>query len=445
MARALETAFADFERTGLLQTLEHEFGQGSMQELYIVRAGEPEPRRVDVADVRIAEIREALRRRLHDEFARETAAIDDPPLVAERIFQWLNHKLPTTLTWDHSLSRQEAERSVAAVPQQFMQFRPGDRLEIKHRAGLETPSRSPLDPLTANDLALLRAEHIAFNQQQLLGARFFRSFSFFGMIAAVCGLLAGFLFYRDRQILDDLRSCGTLLGLMLIALVAAWILAMNPESRSELIPVVMFAILAAIAFNVELAIVASGLMAVIFALAHGYGLASFVVLAGGASTAALLCRTIRSRTRLIYVGFAVAAVVGPTTLGGHYMLGQPLTPGLLLDGLWYGGSAILASLFMTALLPFLESWFEIQTDINLLELGDANHPLLRELVQRARGRTITASASRRLPSPRPRPWASTRSCAAWERTSTTSARCASPSILWRTRPTSTSTRIWCRR
>ena len=40
---------------------------------------------------------------------------------------------------------------------------------------------------------------------------------------------------------------------------------------------------------------------------------------------------------------------------------------------------------MTALLPFLERWFDIQTDISLLELSDANHPLLKELVQRAPG------------------------------------------------------------
>ena len=40
---------------------------------------------------------------------------------------------------------------------------------------------------------------------------------------------------------------------------------------------------------------------------------------------------------------------------------------------------------MTAMLPFLEQWFGIQTDISLLELSDANHPLLKQLVQRAPG------------------------------------------------------------
>ncbi len=66
-------------------------------------------------------------------------------------------------------------------------------------------------------------------------------------------------------------------------------------------------------------------------------------------------------------------------------MGQPLGPALLIDALWYAGGAGLAGLFMTALLPFLEQLFDIQTDISLLELSDANHPLLKELVQRAAG------------------------------------------------------------
>ncbi|MFM7741824.1 MAG: HDIG domain-containing metalloprotein, partial [Planctomycetota bacterium] len=49
------------------------------------------------------------------------------------------------------------------------------------------------------------------------------------------------------------------------------------------------------------------------------------------------------------------------------------------------GSAAAAGLIMTALLPFFERWFDFQTDINLLELSDPNHPLLKQLIQRAPG------------------------------------------------------------
>jgi putative nucleotidyltransferase with HDIG domain len=45
----------------------------------------------------------------------------------------------------------------------------------------------------------------------------------------------------------------------------------------------------------------------------------------------------------------------------------------------------LAALIMTGLLPFIERLFDVQTDISLLELGDAAHPLLQELARRAPG------------------------------------------------------------
>ena len=40
---------------------------------------------------------------------------------------------------------------------------------------------------------------------------------------------------------------------------------------------------------------------------------------------------------------------------------------------------------MTSLLPFIERFFDVQTEISLLELGDVAHPLLQELVRRAPG------------------------------------------------------------
>jgi hypothetical protein len=64
--------------------------------------------------------------------------------------------------------------------------------------------------------------------------------------------------------------------------------------------------------------------------------------------------------------------------------GQPLEA-LVPHGIWSGICALLAAVLMTGLLPFVEQWFGVQTDLKLLELGDAAHPLLQELVRRAPG------------------------------------------------------------
>ena len=98
-----------------------------------------------------------------------------------------------------------------------------------------------------------------------------------------------------------------------------------------------------------------------------------------------MCRQIRSRTKLVSVGLMVAVLVLPTALGADYMLGQPFGWAATKNALWFAGGAAVAGLLMTGVLPFLERLFDIQTDISLLELSDANHPLLKELVQRAPG------------------------------------------------------------
>ena len=172
---------------------------------------------------------------------------------------------------------------------------------------------------------------------------------------------------------------------MFTTLTIAWLVTLNSEWRAEIIPITMFSMTIAIAYHIELALLLGALVSFAFTIAHGYGIAEFVILAAASSSSALMCRQIRSRTKLVSVGLIVAVLVLPTVLGADYMLGQPLGWEITNNALWYSGGAAVAGLLMTGVLPFLERLFDIQTDISLLELSDANHPLLKELVQRAPG------------------------------------------------------------
>jgi len=58
---------------------------------------------------------------------------------------------------------------------------------------------------------------------------------------------------------------------------------------------------------------------------------------------------------------------------------------LVSGAAFYGCCVLLAGFLMTGLLPFIERLFDVQTDISLLELGDAAHPLLQKLSQHAPG------------------------------------------------------------
>jgi putative nucleotidyltransferase with HDIG domain len=372
---ALQEALKDFLQNGLLDTLQHELGEGSTQEILVYSLGNAQDaHRVNVSQVRIAEVGDGLRARLQSALASEAADIPDHEFVAERLFHWLRQRLPVTLTYDETSTQQAiaaAERQVEPVKKVFQ---PRESLGIDANV-----------PLTETDLELLRHEHAAFVAQMSLVDKIAYSASFLGMYGAMFCLLWGYLYFRDRRLVADLRHFSILLGLFLLTMALAWLASFSGQWRFEILPITMFAMIVAIAYHRELALLLGAIIALVFAMSHGYGMREFIVLMGTAATASLLCGNIRSRTRLVYVGLTAAAIALPTTLGVGIMLGQPPGWDLLMEAVWFAAGALLAGLLITAVLPFLERWFGVQTDISLLELSDANHPLLRQLVQRAPG------------------------------------------------------------
>ena len=383
---AVSAAFLDFEKNGLLEDLTHEIGQGSMTEIQVYPTGNIQgARRVSVSEVRLGEAGEDLHRKLIAEILKASDVIDNGSLVAERMYDWLTPQLKSTLTWDEAASKKAANQAARDVEVAKRTYEVGDLLEQFSGGDYDSQGIRANSPLSVDDIKLLRAEHQALVAAEKWPQRTMRSLFFFGLFAAMFAMLCQYLYYRDLHLLTDIRHFALLLGLMLITLVTAWISAMAVGFRAEVLPIVIFALTIAIAYHIELAMMISTLVALAFSVAHGFGLGEFVILTTAATTSAIMCRQIRSRTKLVNVGLIAAAFVFPTALGVQYMLGQPLGLPLLINATWFAGGTFLAGLLMNSLLPYLEQWFDIQTDINLLEFSDANHPLLKELVQRAPG------------------------------------------------------------
>lgn len=382
----VEKAFLEIDKNGLLEQLSHESNEGSIERVEVHPVGNFEDvHSVNVSQVRIAEVSVDLRSRLFEEFGKESEIITDSDLVAQRIFDWLNPRLPETLTWDESRSKAGANKAVREVATVMKPIAPGDPLEQQDISIVDLRGIKAGVPLGSKDILLLRAEHAAQSQSEGWGTKAIRSLMFFGLFAAFFSMFCQYLYYRDRHLLDDLKQFAILLGLMLVTLTVAWVVSMNVEWRAEIVPITILAMTVAIVYHIELAMLLAALVSLAFTVAHGFGLDEFVVLTAASSSASMMCRSIRSRTKLVNIGMIVATIVFPTVIGVNYLLGQPLNWPLVTDALWFAGGAGVAGLVMTALLPFLERLFDIQTDISLLELSDANHPLLKELVQRAPG------------------------------------------------------------
>ncbi len=383
---AVNKAFVQYDQSGLLETLEHELGQGSMTEIRVFPKGDPEGSVVvPVSQVRIPEIAVELRQRIGDEIRREEGKIAEPEFVAGRLFDWLRPQLRKTLTWNQELTRKAADEAAEVVEIRVHKFLPGQQLVNAAADSREDSLIGGGEPLSDSDLRLLRAEHEALVSQMGWPGRLAHSLIFIGLFGSAFALIAGYLWHRDRSLLLDFGSFAAIVIAFTLTVAGLWVLSWDLRSRLEIIGIVLFAMTVAIAWHVELAVILGSLAALVFTIAHGFDLPQFVILSAAGSVAAMFCRSIRSRTKSVYIGLITAAVVFPVTLCSELLVAPRLSFDMLLDGLWYAGGASVAGLLMTALLPFLERYFGIETDISLLELSDPSQTLLRQLVQRAPG------------------------------------------------------------
>jgi putative nucleotidyltransferase with HDIG domain len=392
---AVKRSLAPLEISGLLKELPKNH-QGSQLSILVYPNGTPKlTQRVSVDDVRIDKAKAPLRQRLVDDLKIPGMMMESTLVVAELAYAWLESRLPETLHLDAAASETEAERAVAAVPPVMDDYKAGI-------AELAPGGK----PLTDAAIKLLRDEYNAWQAQLTWRDRLGRTLATFGMYTAVSVLCGYYIFHRRRQLLTDLRRFITLLAALVLTVGVAWVAAAD-QWRAEIIPLLIFGMTAAIAYEKELALLLAASAALVIAFSLEQGLAEFVILMSSVSAAILLLRRIRSRTKLIYVGALTGIVVMLTTIGVGTLVGQAFGAtslamswttqqlaetyresfllSLFIGATWFGLCSLVAGVLMTGLLPFIEKMFDVQTDISLLELGDVQHPLLQELVRRAPG------------------------------------------------------------
>ncbi|MCA9270525.1 MAG: HDIG domain-containing protein, partial [Planctomycetales bacterium] len=380
----LRRAFAEQLTDGLLPNLEHTQEEGTLLQIRVRHKGADDaPRLVETKKVRILEVLPELRKKLESELKSKE--------IAGPVYYWLasNSRLPTTLRISEA-TRQETDRQRAeaadAVPMQTRQISANDTANPLALGGV------PLEKNTEPYLKVQR-EHAALVAQMGWGEVLAYTLADFGMYLALCVLCGYYLWHRQRHALTDWPRYVSMLGLIVVAVSLAWLTSID-QARAESIPLTLFAMTAAIAYRHEVALLLSAAVCLIYCVSVGQGLAEFTMLLATMTAAVLLLGRIRSRTKLLYVGVLAGVAAALTSLGvgtltganvGSVLVGPVELPVLLVHSLWLGFCAVISGLLMTGLLPFIESLFDVQTDISLLELGDAAHPLLQELVRRAPG------------------------------------------------------------
>ena len=240
------------------------------------------------------------------------------------------------------------------------------------------------EPLGIESLDLLKEEHAEIIAQRDLGSRIRRSMSIWGMFVALYTLCGFYIRVREPDVIDDLVRFVSLLTLAMISVLLAHIISPYLAGTGTIIPLLLFAMTVAIAYQQEMALLLSASVTLLIVIVVGLELSQALVFMATAAGAILVLKRVRTRGKLLSVGFVAATVALLTTLGVGTLEGdswQPLFQTGLLLALW----AIIAGSLMTVFLPAVEQVFGVQTDLSLIELGDPAHPLLQELIRRAPG------------------------------------------------------------
>ncbi|HUY34599.1 MAG TPA: HDIG domain-containing protein [Pirellulales bacterium] len=262
--------------------------------------------------------------------------------------------------------------AIGMETQKFIHFEKGETIVKAEQA------------LTAESLEVLRAEHQAFLEKLTRVRMVERLLAVVALILSLFTLCGYYVYYRDRRLVADLRRFSITLVMAVVAVLLARWTAPDPW-RAEVIPLLLFGMTFGIAYGRELALVFSLALCVLLAVADGYSLAELIVVVGVVAAAVVQINRVRSRRKLIKVGFYAGLFAPLLTIGVGLLNEQPLSTPLLTAAARNGVWTLLAGFLVTGLLPFIEGLFGVLTEISLLELGDVAHPLLQELVRRAPG------------------------------------------------------------
>jgi putative nucleotidyltransferase with HDIG domain len=363
--KGIDLAFQELEATGVLEKIQHTFDEGSQNEIDVHPLGNAaETVRVQVPQVLLVEAKARLRTRLNEE-------LGEGPFV-DRIVAWIEPRLSGTLEIDREGTARAKKDAIDKTPEQFVSFQQGSLLAAASK------------PVGPEALGLLEREHREFLRLQTPGQRLARALAMLGLLAALFALAGFYIHLNHRELLGELGHVATLVCFSVVTVVIC-LLAAADSWQAQVVPLLLFAMTIAIAYDEDLALLLAAEVALVVVLGLGRGLPEYVTLAAAAAAMVFWMGRIRSRSKLIYVGLWAGAVAMLTQVGANLLHERPFDLQMVYEAGRTGIWTILAGFLMTGLLPFVERSFGVLTDLSLLEVGDVAHPLLQELVRRAPG------------------------------------------------------------
>lgn len=301
-----------------------------------------------------------------------------PLTLKNAICTYAHSRIEPTYEYDEAATLQACQRAANEVPDKA-----GEVAYVPNEVLVYMSSKSPLDQ---SGLQLLSAEHQAYMQQLGAPSQWKARVGMAGIVLCITCVLCLYIgIYQPRVAQNHARAiaiAALLLAMLLLNQIAA--VHNGPLYLFGTAPTLLVAMILAIAYDQRTAIGIGGLHGLLATLAFDQGITFFVVIWVGVMTACFLLNEIRTRSKLIEIGgamaFAMAAVTGAAGLVAFERIDY-----IAHNCLYAGASGLVVGFIVLGILPFVEKAFKITTSMTLLELADQSQPLLRRLQQEAQG------------------------------------------------------------
>jgi cyclic-di-AMP phosphodiesterase PgpH len=291
---------------------------------------------------------------------------------------WLLFRVEPTMRFDRSATQVARLAARESVEIQYEKWYAGQVLV------------GPGETIDAESLDRLYREYLASESLVEVHLRIIRIGTAILMIFVLAVINGYYLVRNERMLIRSYSRLAVYLGAMILAVGLGRWAAAALDLRAEIVPVMVIAMIVAVAYNQVMAALTSLTVSMILTLSIGGDLANFIVLISVSATAVILLTSVPSRSTLIKVGFVsgvayLTVYCGLELLSSHSIETIWSDGQLLKEGLKGAAWCLASGFFVAGSLPFVERAFGVVTDISLLEMSDISHPLLQELVRRAPG------------------------------------------------------------
>ncbi len=197
---------------------------------------------------------------------------------------------------------------------------------------------------------------------------------------------AGIFFYLHSPKLYASYSKLVLISLcFLIVLGLSWLVLVNEQLPTYLLPVAISTMLISYLLNDEVAMVGALCMALMLGVQSNFSISVVLLALSAGVVASISVRNVDSRgaqyVPIIYIALAYLVVLLALDYGFR---GSDFLSVITAAG-WCAVNATVSTFIVVALLPLFEHGFKITSNFTLLELGDLNRPLLKRLAIDAPG------------------------------------------------------------